>query len=83
MLHRYWFKFSHISTPSVLNMGCGITAYDLDDAKSLLHEKVFSVHGSGDIAEVIIDVDIRTLDQGRVIPNMAPPSNRGVWFPLV
>jgi hypothetical protein len=27
------------------------------------------------------DVDIQTLDQGHVLPNMGVPSERGVWFP--
>jgi len=81
MLHRYWFRFSIGNAPSVLNIGCGITAYDMEDAESLLHERVFSVFGSRDVLEVIPDVDINTLDQGHVIPNMAAPSNRGVWFP--
>ncbi|MFC4762435.1 hypothetical protein [Dyella koreensis] len=81
MLHRYWFRLSSTSTPSVLNIGCGITAYDVDDAKSLLREKIFSVFGARDILEVIADVDVNTLDQGHVIPNMSTPSNRGVWFP--
>lgn len=81
MLHRYWFKLSKMSAPSVLNIGCGITAYDVDDAKSLLREKVFSIFGTRDVLEVIADVDVSTLDQGHVIPNMAAPSNRGVWFP--
>jgi len=34
------------------------------------------------VASSIEDVDIRTLDQGHVIPNMLPPSWRGIWFPL-
>jgi hypothetical protein len=28
------------------------------------------------------NLDIRTLDQGHVIPNMKDPTLRGVWFPL-
>lgn len=30
---------------------------------------------------VVPDVDVRTLDEGHVIPNMGPPAIRGVWYP--
>lgn len=81
MLHRYWFRLSSHGEPSVLNLGCGITAYDMEDAKRLMVQEVFSVFDTREVLEVIADVDVGTLDQGHVIPNMASPSNRGVWFP--
>ena len=81
MLRRYWFKLSNNGTPSVLNVGCGITAYDMDDARAFLFKDVFRVFGEREVLEVIVDVDVSTLDPGHVIPNMAAPSNRGVWFP--
>lgn len=81
MLRRYWFRLSSNGEPSVLNLGCGITAYDMDDARGFLFREVFSVYGARDVLEVITDIDVSTLDQGHVIPNMAAPSNRGVWFP--
>jgi len=34
------------------------------------------------IASSVEDVDVRTLDQGHVIPNMLPPDRRGVWYPM-
>lgn len=34
-----------------------------------------------EIKEIVPDVDIRTLDQRHVIPNMEVPVVRGVWFP--
>jgi hypothetical protein len=31
---------------------------------------------------VIEDVDVTTLDANHVLPNMMPPSVRGVWYPI-
>ncbi|MBT2117372.1 hypothetical protein KK141_02670 [Dyella sp. LX-66] len=81
MLRRFWFKLSSNGTPSALNIGCGITAYDMNDAWAFLSQDVFPVLGEREVLEVIVDVDVSTLDQRHVIPNMAAPSNRGVWFP--
>jgi hypothetical protein len=32
--------------------------------------------------EVIEDIDIATLDPKHVLPNMADPSQPGIWFPV-
>jgi hypothetical protein len=64
-------------------MGCGVTAYDLADARKLLQEQVFSNYGAELIDEVIEDIDISTLDDKHVRPNMGNPVVRGVWFPHV
>lgn len=78
-LTRFWINFVAGDGPGL--SGCGVTAYNELDAKSLLEEELFPVLGVREIAGIIPDVDIRTLDQGHVIPNMAPPNFRGVWFP--
>jgi hypothetical protein len=62
-------------------MGCGITAYDEEDAKRMLHERVFAIYPPCEIREVIVDVDVTTLEKNHVRPNMGPPALRGVWFP--
>ena len=80
-LRRYWFKFEPLEKPSPLNRGCGITAYSLDDAVSLLRERVFSDQPLPRIAQTIVDVDVSTLNPGHVIPNMGLVTRRGVWFP--
>jgi hypothetical protein len=80
LLKRYWFRFE--SSPSdSLGHGCGVTAYSLEDAKSLLDASIFQSKSWPRIVEVIEDVDISTLDRGHVIPNMEPPVWRGVWYP--
>jgi hypothetical protein len=81
MLIRYWFGFNGVEPFNSLNRGCGVTAYNLDDAKSLLSQSIFKDRDWYSIKEVIENVDITTLDQGHVIPNMEPPVWRGVWFP--
>jgi hypothetical protein len=83
MLHRYWFDFREAEQgmlPSSVRLGCGVTAYDLQDALAILQSDVFGVlpiprHS------VTVDVDLSTLDAGHVLTNMSPHVWRGVWFP--
>jgi hypothetical protein len=67
--------------PSIINRGCGVTAYDRADALNILQATVFAETSMPEIVEVIEDVDVRTLDQGHVIPKMGVVVERGVWFP--
>lgn len=81
ILRRYWFKFQPTSTPSVVNVGCGVTAHDYDDALSLLRTTVFVAKIMPAVLEVVEDVIVSELDQKHVIPNMGVVAIRGVWFP--
>jgi hypothetical protein len=86
MLKRYWFTFGEKKRAddlSVLSAGCGVTAYDLNDAKKILEDLVFPLYGDRDIASIQENVDVATLDRNHVQLNMGAPSNRGVWFPLI
>jgi hypothetical protein len=83
LLKRFWFKFAKSERPTALNIGCGITAYDLPDAEGILREKVFPSYGEQAIQEVVENVDIATLEEKHVRPNMGNPAARGVWFPLL
>jgi len=83
LLTRYWFTFAKAEESNVLDMGCGITAYDLRDAHRFLREQVFPLFGERAIAQVAADVDVRTLDASHVRPNMGPAAVRGVWFPMI
>ena len=80
-LHRYWFVFVGPNVPSIVCAGCGVTAWTIDDAMSLVRHRLFE---GGDflVKDVIEDVDVSTLDANHVLPNMAPPNLRGIWFPL-
>ncbi len=83
-MHRFWFQFDFKlddGSPPGLLMGCGVSAYDYNDALSLLKTKVFK----GEVPtpkSVEKDVDISTLDPNHILPNMGIPIKRGVWFPL-
>ncbi len=77
-LHRYWITLADSGRASPL--GYGITAYDEADARSILSFVAFDGEAP-EISEVKVDVDVRDLDQGHVIPNMNPPNWRGIWYP--
>ena len=84
-LKRFWFEFdieTAIGLPPGVGIGCGVTTADYDDAVNLLYTKVFKHEKIPPIKKHIENVDIRDLDQVRVIPNMREPIERGVWFPL-
>lgn len=82
MLRRYWFEFEHFDHPMALNMGCGVTARDYEDAVRILQERVFAGQPLPRIARVHQDVNIQDLDKDHVLPNMGNVAQRGVWFPL-
>jgi len=85
MIRRYWFEFSKLkktSLPLGVSNGCGLSAYNYDDAIELLKEKVFENEELPLIENVSEDVDVSTLDSGHVLPNMGNVTVRGVWFPL-
>lgn len=80
-LRRYWFNFEKLAKPSPLNLGCGVTAFDYDDAISLLGQLVFAEKELPRIIGYREDVDISTLDQKHVLPNIGLVAVRGIWFP--
>jgi len=81
MLTRFWFRFGPAVEPSFIRRGCGITARDLDDAKRLLRDRIFQGGEVPPISEIVEGVDVSTLDQTHVIPNMGDCTLRGIWFP--
>ena len=76
ILHRYWFQTRE-------NLGFGVTAYSEDDARHLIEHAVGTRPLDGEVVRIIVDVDVRDLDQRHVVPNMGPPNLRGVWFPML
>jgi hypothetical protein len=90
-LHRYWFVGDGGDRFGVT--GIGVTAFTEDDARAIVRQAILGSPGrqlaarplwsveSVDKGEVIVDVDIRLLDQGHVIPNMGLVVDRGVWWP--
>ncbi|MBO9636334.1 MAG: hypothetical protein J7578_24745 [Chitinophagaceae bacterium] len=85
-MKRYWFDFAieNISGyPPGIGLGCGVTAYNYDDAIQILKEKLFKSIPIPAIIKCIENVDVNELDQGHVIPNMKSPRERGIWFPFI
>ena len=62
-------------------MGCGVTARDKFDAEQIISSRILKDYPNVKIAHVEEDVDISSLDEGHVIPNMNPHIWRGIWFP--
>ncbi|SFW34527.1 hypothetical protein [Chitinophaga sancti] len=84
---RYWFEFDFTSTgidsiPPGIQIGCGVTGHNYEDVFDILRDKVFKGGELPGIRRMIEDVNIETLDQGHVLPNMLPPIWRGVWYPM-
>jgi hypothetical protein len=73
-LRRFWF-------PTPGNLGIGVTAYTLLEAEALARKAAATLGWELASGSVVEDVDVRTLDQGHVIPNMGPPNFHGIWFP--
>lgn len=83
-LHRYWIEFdlteySH-KVPYGLNFGCGVTAFDQDDAFELVSKALFDDAPIPPIKSITVDVNLSALDQ-HVLPNIGNPVFRGIWFP--
>jgi hypothetical protein len=81
---RYWVQFK-LPLPSQYPMGlargCGVTAYDKDDAMELIRKSLFTGDDIPEVSRITENVDISTLDANHVLPNMASPLVRGIWFP--
>lgn len=81
-LKRYWFTFSGLPQFTPLRIGCGIAAFNPEDALSIVREKVLASHPDVGIESVVENFPLDSLDQGHVVPNMGSLTRRGVWFPL-
>ena len=82
---RFWFEFDITmddNPPPGTLVGCGVSAYDRDDALDQLKTKVFVDQPIPNIRREMVDVDVSELDQNHVLPNMGLVAKRGIWFPL-
>lgn len=84
---RYWIRFSDLDgvdkMPVGLRRGCGVTAHDAGDALSMLKQEFFPAGSLPDIAELIVNIDVSTLDPGHILPNIGITVDRGIWFPRI
>ena len=84
-LIRYWFEFeiqNVFEFPPGIGIGCGVTAFDVDDAIQIMDKNIFPQARRPLIVIQIENIDISKLDQQHVIPNVANVTKRGIWFPL-
>lgn len=88
MLIRYWIEFDDLEFPSVLGFGCGVTAYNLDDALKVMRAELASIgilqqfnNRLPDIKNIVANVDISDLEENHVRPNIGNFFKRGVWWP--
>jgi hypothetical protein len=73
-LRRFWFPFNE-------GLGIGVTAFSDHEARDLAEATRLECFPRSSFAGIVPDVDIRTLDQNHVVPNMGVVTVRGVWFP--
>ncbi len=80
LLRRYWIRFGgQMAETARFHNGCGVTAYSLEDALTLIKEVAHIEVPS--IECVIEDVDVSTLDERHILPNIGITTYRGVWYP--
>ena len=81
-LQRFWIEIEPCEQLSVRSRCFGVTAWTYEDALHLLQEWVLGDRPLSQIRSVVEDIDVSTLDEGHVRPNMGVVSRRGVWYPL-
>ncbi|HEV7646131.1 MAG TPA: hypothetical protein VGO50_19500 [Pyrinomonadaceae bacterium] len=87
-LIRYWIRFNfsedqpRYKSYVGLKMGCGVTAYSLDDAVELMKGQIFNNDPFPEIKQVVENIDISSLDN-HVLPNIGLVNYRGIWFPNI
>ena len=73
-LVRYWF-------PLPKSIGVGVTAASEEEARALADSARARYFPDEEFVGIVPDMDVRTLDPERVIPNMGLAIVRGVWYP--
>ena len=81
-LRKFWITFEKIERPNILNLGCGVTAHDEEDAIQLVRNVFHSNAERRELQSIVEFSNLSDLDQKHVVPNMADPALRGIWFPL-
>jgi len=81
-LTRYWFEFDYSESDWANRLGCGVTAYNYDDAIHLLNKHMFKGEPFPTIKKVIENINVSSLDANHILINISkPPNLRGIWFP--
>ena len=85
-LIRFWFEFEgdiHLLRPFRIGIGCGVTAYDYNDAVDLIRSELFDGAPLPKIKRVIDNIDVRTLEYNHVQRGMGVCVWRGIWWPAL
>jgi hypothetical protein len=83
MLHKYWIELES-SDPALAWQGqfhYGVTAYNYEDALKLLVERFCMNRDFPSVVSVVEDVDISTLQVGKLVTEIGVPVWRGIWYP--
>ena len=74
-LRHFWF-------PCDPGPGIGVTASTREEARELADGALSYLPGHV-ITGIVEDVDVETLDEHLVLPNLGPPQVRGIWYPML
>lgn len=80
----YWFEFKtldEIKLPVGTKLGCGVTAYDKDDAINMMKKLIFKGWDKIPISLIKENISLDDLEQNHVKPNIGNIMVRGIWFP--
>lgn len=80
-LVRFWFEFETPEPPQRWVPRVGVTAWTVDDARLMVSERLLGGRELPHVIALIENVDVSTLDENHVVPNMDPPNERGIWYP--
>lgn len=81
-MRRFWIEFPvDDSTPLALVRGVGVTAENEDEALALVRRDVLRGEPLPLPSRIVPDVDVSTLDEHHVLPNVGVVIWRGIWFP--
>jgi hypothetical protein len=69
------------SSWALVRTGVGVTGTDLDECFDIVRKRIFGRTLMPTVLKVVEDIDVSTLDEERVLPNIEPPIWRGIWFP--
>jgi hypothetical protein len=84
-MRRFWVEFDVADWsdyPAGAQMGCGVTAHDLQDALRLVTERLFAGFPEPKVRKIVPDIDVSSLDERNVLPHIGNVLRRGIWFPL-
>jgi len=93
-LRRFWIEFDLASVEAAdeiedtfalgyVRNGLGVTGVDFDDCLGIVRARVFNGAALPAVSRVVEDVDVSTLSEEIVVPNIKPPIWRGICFPGV